>query len=79
MRLTLNMLWVLRRLYAGDPPDVGCNTQSDYGGRHGTLQALVRRGFIDNDFKVTDAGRRLLDHAETRTDAKGVQSWLRGY
>lgn len=57
---TRNMLKVLRDIAAGLGPDRGCRTQSDYGGRHGTLMALMKRGLLTRDLQVSAEGKRLL-------------------
>jgi hypothetical protein len=60
------MLAALRRARDGHPPNHGCNSNAERRGRTCTMNALVRRGFVDALFRITDAGRELL--AEVSTD-----------
>ena len=54
------MLEVLRYIADGLGRDHGCRTMSDHGGRVCTLAALMRRGLLDRDFEITDAGREAV-------------------
>lgn len=57
---TPRMLEVLGWIAKGYGAGYDCNCQSDYGGREGTLFALRKRGLLDRDNKITEAGRTLL-------------------
>lgn len=47
----------LRNLLRGEPLHGHCRTQSDYGGLHGTIFSLLRRGLITPGRELTEEGR----------------------
>lgn len=48
---------VLKDISAGRGAFHGCSGRSEYGGRHGTIAALAKRGYIRGNGELTDAGR----------------------
>lgn len=51
------MVQVLKDIAAGRGAFHGCSGQSEHGGRHGTIAALAKRGYIVGNNELTDAGR----------------------
>lgn len=51
------MVQVLKDIAAGRGAYHGCSGRSEHGGRHGTIVALARRGYITGSCELTDAGR----------------------
>lgn len=51
------MMQVLKDIAAGRGAFHGCSGRSEHGGRHGTIVALAKRGYIAGNNELTDAGR----------------------
>lgn len=51
---------VLENLAAGRASDFHCRTRSDHGGLVGTILSLRKRGWIDHQGEITEAGRALV-------------------
>lgn len=60
MKLSPQMLRVLTNIAAGKGAAFHCRTQSDYGGLTGTIQALIRRGLLTYEHKLTKEGRKAI-------------------
>lgn len=60
IRLSGAQLRVLRNLTAGLASDVGLRGRSQYGGHVLVMRALRRRGLIDEDDRITAAGRAVF-------------------
>lgn len=56
IRLSGAQLRVLRNLAAGLAPDVGLYGRAQYGGHVSVMRALRKRGLIDGDYRLSDAG-----------------------
>lgn len=54
------MAQVLKDIAAGRGAFHGCSGRSEHGGRHGTIVALAKRGFITGNNELTDAGREQI-------------------
>jgi hypothetical protein len=50
----------LRAIAEGRPAASHCQTQSDYGGLHGTMFSLRRHGLLNQDNTLTGLGREAL-------------------
>lgn len=61
MRITDSMRRVLTDIAEGRGSHWDCHGQSEHGGRQSILQALYRRGLIGRNYRVTSAGRQLLE------------------
>lgn len=61
-KLPLKSLRVLRDICEGRGTHHDCHGQSQHGGRHTILFALMQRGLLDWDCKPTAAGRKLATH-----------------
>jgi len=55
---------VLGHLEAGRQAHHHCRSNSDWGGLSHTLIALRKRGLLDKDGRLTDAGRAAIRPAE---------------
>lgn len=51
---------VLEAIAAGLPANSHCRSMSDYGGLRGTLASLHRLGWLEDDNKITEAGREAI-------------------
>lgn len=60
IRLSGPQLRVLRNLADGWPADVGLHGRSQYGGHVSVMRALRKRGLIDEEDKITAAGRSVF-------------------
>lgn len=58
------MLAAMRNLAAGKRPNAGLSGRSAHGGLSGTMVALRRRGWINAEERLTDAGRAALAQAQ---------------
>lgn len=56
-KLSDAMRAVLRNLSVGKPADFGQSGMSAAGGLTGTMRALRKRGLVDNNGTITQAGR----------------------
>lgn len=56
---------VLRNLADGGQVYDHCRTQSDYGGLAGTVAALQRRGLLNDQLQLTQAGRKAAGRTGT--------------
>ena len=66
MRLSSQQIRALAHARDGDPLDLHCRTQSEYGGLAGTVLSLMKRGLLTKDAKITELGISELDKASER-------------
>lgn len=59
-RVSKPMLRAMQNVARGYPVGVHFKNQAEHGGFHHTLRALVKRGFMTWDHKLTDAAREIL-------------------
>lgn len=59
-RPSKKMLIVLNDMYEGRGTHHNCRGRSAHGGRCRILCALIRRGWIDRDYQITETGRSVL-------------------
>ena len=59
---SVDMIRVLNDIHEGSGTHYNCQGMSEHGGRCAILQALMRRGWIDRDYKITKAGLLELSH-----------------
>lgn len=57
--LSVPMRRALFNLINGQPASNHCRTQSEFGGFTGTVHALIRRGLMTREFKLTPLGREV--------------------
>lgn len=57
MKLSRTQIRWITTLFVGGDPYSKLRGQAEHGGANGTLYSLRKRGFLDVDGKLTDAGR----------------------
>ena len=59
-KISANMLKVLNDIRRGINPYFDCHGRSQLSGRTWTLKALVERGYLNDKWKLTEAGKEML-------------------
>ena len=59
-KISANMLKVLNDIRRGINPYFNCYTRSQESGLTRTLKALVKLGYLDDKWKLTEAGKEVL-------------------
>jgi hypothetical protein len=69
-KLSMPMIRVLVNLRLGNRAAHHCRTQSDYGGLHGTMMALMRHGLINRKYDLLRSGKDVADRELKKTNGQ---------